>query len=346
MDQRYKLLAISVMSAAVLAWGIAPAVGIDAYVQRVKEQTGAVGVWAAIQPGNATDWKSRIAKEAPALRVAPIDAKVDNIWKAIPGYNGVEVDEEKTLKLAESRPPGSDIPWVFREVEPRVKLEDLGPVPIYKGNPNKPMISLMINVAWGDEFIPPILEILNKENVHATFFFDGSWLSKHIDTAKTIGAAGHELSNHAYSHKMMSRLGRTQAIEEISRTQKLLEEKLGVSNTLFAPPSGDFDQETVNIASELKLRTVLWTLDTVDWKNPSPDTVIRRIAKGMEPGSMILMHPTQASSQSLGAIIREAKRRGFAVGTVSELLSSKRIPAAGAAEGLPSSRISDTLVFQ
>nr|WP_313780651.1 polysaccharide deacetylase family protein [Paenibacillus larvae] len=40
------------------------------------------------------------------------------------------------------------------------------------------MAALMINVAWGNEFLPGMLETLRKENVKATFFLDGSWLKK------------------------------------------------------------------------------------------------------------------------------------------------------------------------
>jgi probable sporulation protein (polysaccharide deacetylase family) len=186
------------------------------------------------------------------------------------------------------------------------------------------MVSLMINVAWGDEFIPRILEILLKEQVHATFFFDGSWLKKHIETAKLIAAQGHELSNHAYSHKNMSQLSESQAKDEITKTEAILTNELGVKNTLFAPPSGDYNMETVKIAYGLNLKTVLWTIDTVDWKNPSPDSIIRKISKLIEPGAMILMHPTNSSSKALERMIKEIKRKELVIDTVSELLSNQR----------------------
>ncbi len=74
---------------------------------------------------------------------------------------------------------------------------------------------------------------------------------------------------------------------------------MGVRNTLFAPPSGDFNEETVQIAHELKLTTVLWTVDTVDWKHPSPDSIVQKISRQTEPGALILMHPTDSASAAL-----------------------------------------------
>ncbi|WP_409340927.1 polysaccharide deacetylase family protein [Paenibacillus sp. MBLB4367] len=330
------VLALGAVGAAICISVLGKAAGIDDYIRNVKKPITDFGAAMPVFAAAATSlsdngeeqrlWLESVRQEAARRRIEPIDAKVDSVWKAVPGYNGREVDLERTLQLTKPLTPIKDIPFVYKELEPKVSLDDLGAQPVYKGNPKKPMVSLMINVAWGNEFIPSMIDILNKENVHATFFFDGSWLKKNIPLAKEIGSHGHELSNHAYSHKNMSRLGRQAATEEITKTEALLEKELGVKNKLFAPPSGDFNAQTVQIAHELKLRTVLWTLDTVDWKNPPPGTIISKVAARLEPGSMILMHPTQASSQALESIIKEVKRKGYVLGTVSELLSSSRVP--------------------
>jgi probable sporulation protein (polysaccharide deacetylase family) len=167
---------------------------------------------------------------------------------------------------------------------------------------------------------------LAEENVRATFFLDGSWLQKNAEMARQIAEQGHEMANHAYSHKNMSRLSAGEAREEISKTQTLIKEILGADNILFAPPSGDFSKETVRIARDLNLYTILWTLDTLDWKNPHPDWIVRKITSRLEPGALILMHPTESSSKALPAMIKEAKRRGYVIGTVSDLLSPYRVP--------------------
>lgn len=267
-----------------------------------------------------------IVKEAEQRNVAPMNATLDRVWKAIPGYNGKEVDVERSLQLAKDWVPGTKLPLVWKEIRPQISLEDLPVEPIYKGNPHKPMVTLMVNVAWGNEYLPSMLKTLDDENVRATFFFDGTWLSKNMDLAKEIAERGHEVSNHGYSHKDMSKLNRQQAIDEIAKTEKLLQDGLGVQNQWFAPPSGDFDQETVEIAYELKLRTVLWTIDTVDWMKPTPESIVNKISRRLEPGALILMHPTESSSIALPSIIREVKARDMVLGTVSELLSTNRVP--------------------
>lgn len=42
---------------------------------------------------------------------------------------------------------------VYSQVKPSVHLESLQPEPIYKGNPDKPMVAFLINVAWGNEYL-------------------------------------------------------------------------------------------------------------------------------------------------------------------------------------------------
>ncbi|WP_308639291.1 polysaccharide deacetylase family protein [Paenibacillus silvisoli] len=298
---------------------------MSAYVAAVKYgQHGGLAHTVFASKQINTKLMDTIQVEAAKRRIAPVDARVDRVWKAIPGYNGLEVDVEKTYRLMENAPENEPIRFVYKEVEPKVTLDSLGRYPIYKGNPNKPMVALMINVAWGNEFIPSMLSTLRKENVKATFFFDGSWLKKNTDVAKQIQAEGHEISNHAYTHPNMSQLDRRSAYNQIAKTEALLRSTLKVNNHWFAPPSGDFNQMTVDVAAEQGLKTVLWTLDTVDWMHPPAYSIIRKVKTRVEPGTLILMHPTDSSSSALAGMITAIKQKGLMLGTVSETLSSKR----------------------
>lgn len=270
---------------------------------------------------------AQIRDEAAKRRIAPVDAVVDRVWKAIPGYNGREVDIELTYAKAKQHPEGTEIEYVYRELKPKVNLDDLGAQPIYRGNPNKPMAALMINVAWGNEYLVPMLDTLDKSKVKATFFLDGSWLKKNEEMAAEIKRRGHQIENHAYSHPNMSQLEITRARLEISKTKELLKEKLGVENRWFAPPSGDYNMQTVKLAAEQGLKTVLWTLDTVDWRSPPASSIISKIGSKVEPGSLILMHPTASSRDALEGMIQAIRSKGLTLGTVEQTLSPDRIEA-------------------
>jgi len=271
----------------------------------------------------------QIRAEADKRRIEPIDAVVDRVWKAVPGYNGREVDIEKTYEKAKAAGSGQKLEFVYRDMKPKVSLDDLGAEPIFRGNPNKPMAAFMINVAWGNEYIIPMLDTLDEAGVKATFFFDGSWLKKNTDLALEIQKRGHQLENHAYSHPKMSQLDDGRARLEISKTKDLLKQKLGVDNRWFAPPSGDYDQRTIELAAEQGLKTVLWTVDTVDWMKPAPSAIIQKMAQKVEPGSLILMHPTASSRDALKGMIQVIERKGIKLGTVEETLSPDRVDTPG-----------------
>ena len=257
--------------------------------------------------------------------IKPIDAKVDRVWKAIPGYNGLRVDVKQSYEKMKTAGDFDESMLVFEEVPPAVHLEDLGPQPIFRGNPEKPMVSLLINVAWGNEYIPPILKILDEHQVKATFFFDGSWVKNNPDLAMMIHKEGHEIGNHAYSHPDLQKRSRAETMAEISKTNDIIEKTIGLTPTWFGPPSGSFNQQTVDVAYELNMKTILWTVDTVDWRKPEPSEMVRRVVSKVENGSMILMHPTDPVAKGLEAMISDIKAKGLQIGTVSELMSEKRV---------------------
>ncbi|MEK5068958.1 polysaccharide deacetylase family protein [Sporosarcina sp. FSL K6-1508] len=273
------------------------------------------------------DLLSKIQSYALANDIKPIDATVDKIWKAIPGYNGLVIDSKASYQ---SMLAGNDFDvkkLVYKEVSPQVHLENLPPSPIYKGNPEKPMVALLINVAWGDEYIPDILATLNDSNVKATFFFDGSWVKKNPDLTSMINLEGHEIGNHAYSHPDLKQRSREETIVELTKTNDVIEETLGMKPKWFAPPSGSFNQETILVANELGMKTILWTVDTVDWKKPATTEMVNRVLTGVGNGSMVLMHPTKPTSEGLKSMIDGMKDKGYQLGTVSDLMSEKRIDA-------------------
>jgi probable sporulation protein (polysaccharide deacetylase family) len=195
-----------------------------------------VAVWKEVPTLQNDDLRKQIEDRAAQLASPPVDAVLDRVWKAIPGYNGLEVDVESTYRNALLLAPNEPLKYVYRETPPKVSLNDLGAHPIYRGNPGKPMVSLMINVAWGNEYIVPMLDILDEEKVKVTFFLDGSWLSKNPELAAEMQKRGHEMENHAYTHPNMSSLSRARATAEIQKTQDLLKKSLGVTNRWFAPP--------------------------------------------------------------------------------------------------------------
>jgi peptidoglycan-N-acetylglucosamine deacetylase len=266
-----------------------------------------------------------IVKKAPTYEIPPSDAKVDRVWKAIPGYNGIKVDIDASYKSMKSKGVFDEKKLQFTQVKPKIHLKDLPPTPIYKGHPDKPMVSFIINVAWGNEYLPSMLATLKRHNVSASFFLEGNWVKKNPDVAKMIVSAGHEVGNHSYSHPDMKRLTAAQSREQITKTNSIIEAATGEKPVWFAPPSGSYRDETIRVADALNMLTVMWTVDTVDWQKPSPDVLINRVMSKIDKGSMVLMHPTESTAKSLDRLITLIEQKNLEIGTVSELMDEERI---------------------
>ncbi len=268
---------------------------------------------------------NHIEAYANQYEIRPIDAKIDPIWKAIPGYNGIGINITESYVEMKKTGVFDEKKLVYREIGPKIHLEDLDPQPIYRGNSEKPMVAFLINVAWGNEFIPTILETLETHQIKTTFFFDGSWVKNNPDIAKLIYAAGHEIGNHAYTHPDLKSCSREKTVEELKKTNEIIEETLGVKPVWFAPPSGSFNQVTVEVAHDLDMKTILWTVDTVDWRKPETSEMVGRVLSKIEKGSMVLMHPTKPTAEGLDKIIKGIKERGYHLGTVTDLMSERRL---------------------
>lgn len=188
----------------------------------------------------------------------------------------------------------------------------------YNGDTTKNDVTLMINVYWGTEYLDDMLEILNNYNVKTTFFIGGTWAVLNEDYLTKIYESGHELANHGYHHKDHDKLDEAGNLNEISTTHKIVKELTGVEMDLFAPPSGAYDSLTVTCAEQLGYHTIMWTRDTIDWRDHDSNLIYSRAVKNAKGGDLILMHPTEATVEALPKIIEFFQANNFNLTTVSE----------------------------
>jgi len=303
--------------ASLLAISIVANPYVSSYLDTLK-----TGVKPAIKEANPL--YEKITSKAAEVRIPPSDARIDKVWKAIPGYNGLEVDIPASYKKMKAAGKYEKDKLVFKEIKPNVHLKDLPPAPVYRGNPEKPMVAFIINVAWGNEYLPDMLATLKKHKVNASFFLEGNWVKKNPELAKMISDAGHEIGNHSYSHPHMGKIPSDKAIEEMKKTNEVIKATTGINCKWFAPPSGTLAVNTPELAASLGMGTVMWTADTIDWQKPSPEVILNRIIPKAENGTIILMHPTDPTAKALDRMIVAIKEKELKISTVSDMLSEKR----------------------
>lgn len=188
---------------------------------------------------------------------------------------------------------------------------------IYNGNKNKNNVSIMINVYWGTEYLDDIMQIFLNNNVKATFFIGGSWASQHTEMLRKININGFEIGSHGYSHLDHDKIDYDTNYEELKVTHKLVKAFTGIDMNLFAPPSGAYNKTTLEVASKLNYKTIMWSKDTIDWRDQDSDLIFSRATKNLQNGDLILMHPTKCTLEALPKIVEYILGKGFNLVDVS-----------------------------
>jgi probable sporulation protein (polysaccharide deacetylase family) len=193
--------------------------------------------------------------------------------------------------------------------------------PIYQGNSASEQVAITVNVDWGEEHLPNMLEILQKNHVKATFFISGRWAEEHPKFVRQISDLGHEIGNHGYSHPHVNDLDLEQNKLEIEKTSKVIKQITKSKTSYFAPPYGEYNDTVLQAAAETGHQVILWTVDTVDWQKPSASQITSRVLDGAQNGAIILMHPTEQTNQSLSSMIEGLREKGYKIVPLEKLIA-------------------------
>jgi len=258
------------------------------------------------------------------LELPPVNARVDRVWHGIPGLSGWVLDEAASHRITLSKHDGK-LYLVWTEQQPDIKLQSLPMQPVFRGPAEEKTVSLMFNVSWGEEYVPTILKTLKQNHVFATFFLDAAWVQRHAALTKQIVAAGHVIGSHGNNHPDFAKLSDSRLRMQMATSNQIIMNATGVRPRLLAPPAGSFDSRTVRFAKAEGMYTILWTVDTVDWRRPPASTIVQRAVSRAESGAFILMHPTSPTAEALPAVIQGLRLKGFRFKTIQDVIEEHRM---------------------
>ncbi|MBR2908922.1 MAG: polysaccharide deacetylase family protein [Clostridia bacterium] len=191
---------------------------------------------------------------------------------------------------------------------------------IYAGDQNDNKVALMINVYWGTEYLLEMLDALDKYEAKATFFVGKTWVNEFPGMLRTIYDRGHEVGNHGSYHKNHELLSYDENLREIQGCTMAVSNVITKEMTLFTPPSGSYNKHTLNAAKDLGYTTVLWTRDTIDWRDRDEELIYKRAIQDVKGGDIILMHPTMPTKEALPRILEYIKSKKLVLDTVSNTI--------------------------
>ncbi len=194
-------------------------------------------------------------------------------------------------------------------------------IPIYYVDTTEKVCAISFDAAWGNEQTSTLLDILDEYKVKSTFFLVKQWVDKFPEDVKAIADHGHDIGNHSATHPHMASLSDSEQKKEIADCNKAVKELIGAEPTLFRPPYGEYDNKLVRNLRDMGMYCVQWNIDSLDWKNPSPDEMVSRIKSKLCPGSVILLHNgAENTPEALPKIIEMIKAEGYTIVPISELI--------------------------
>ena len=190
---------------------------------------------------------------------------------------------------------------------------------------NEKIIALTFDDGPKPQTTLPILEILKKYNVKATFFSIGRNLQRYPEIGRKIVAEGHAIGNHTWSHPTRDQMiDEFTVAQEIDQTDALIYRTLGVRTSLFRPPGGDLTNGLAAYAKTKNDGIILWSIDSQDYRVSSLQ-ILHNVLKKTHSGDIVLLHDgtrnSLATVQALPEIIIELKQQGYQFVTVPELLN-------------------------
>jgi len=202
-----------------------------------------------------------------------------------------------------------------------VFLKSQREIPIYSVDTNEKKISLTFDVAQDEGYIDEILNILDTNNIKATFFIVGDWVDNYPGKVKEIYDKGHEIGNHSNSHPHFSKIQPEKMKQEILILSDKIKNITGRGTTLFRAPYGDYNNTVVKTVKETGHYCIQWDVDSIDWKDPGKEYIYNKMINNTGNGSILLFHNyAKDTPEVLDSIIKELKRKGFEFVKISDLI--------------------------
>ena len=162
-----------------------------------------------------------------------------------------------------------------------------------------------------------LLDGLKERGIRASFFLAGQCIEGNEDTVRRMAEEGHLIGVHCMEHRDLTREPEEEAVRQLMDTAAMIGAVTGRMPEYIRPPFGKWSS---GLQEAVPMETVLWSVDSLDWKLQDTDRIVQRVLKDTEDGDIILMHDEfQTSVEAALEIIDNLLAKGYTFVTVDEL---------------------------
>ncbi len=194
------------------------------------------------------------------------------------------------------------------------------------------VIALTFDDGPNEPYTSEVLDILECENVHATFFVVGANVVLYPSTLKRMVSDGDVVGNHTYSHNANHALA-FNAYKDIQHAENAIEDTIGLKPHLYRPPHGKKSPWELQAIKGEGYAEVLWSISTPELNQATPQKMAQDIVNKARPGGIILLHDGYGTLHGSGRalktktvamlpqVIQGLKDKGYTLVTVPQLLN-------------------------
>ncbi|WP_328473313.1 polysaccharide deacetylase family protein [Actinoplanes sp. NBC_00393] len=177
-----------------------------------------------------------------------------------------------------------------------------------------------------------LLKLLERRKIPATFFVTGQWAEQYPQlTRRFAGNPQFEVANHSYEHAAFTagcytlpQLPPGAMTEDVAKTFRVLEPYGGRQTRYFRFPGLCHDKAALKALAPLGVTVVDGDVVSGDPFARGPAPIVRAVLSQVKPGSIIILHITEANAQytddALPKILAGLQRRGLRPVMLSEML--------------------------
>lgn len=185
------------------------------------------------------------------------------------------------------------------------------------------------------------LDLLDELGMQATFFVVGEAVERHPDLVAAMVDRGHEVAVHGHRHEHHLRRSGRWVRSDTQRAVDVVASATSCAPRWYRPPYGQLSARTVREARRHGLELVLWSRWGREFAEDRVEPVIERLAGGLWPGAIVLLHDSDAyavpgtaarTHEVLPLLAAELRRRSLAATSLTVALAAVDRPASVAVD--------------
>lgn len=194
---------------------------------------------------------------------------------------------------------------------------------VWSGATDKKAIALTFDDGPHPDYTPPLLAVLERHQVRASFFWLGSCVERNRELAREVKERGHWIGLHGYNHRSFPLLTEVELKQSLVKTQNAIAQACQLDPGQIRdvrPPNGFFTPKILSLLHQWNYRPVMWSVVPEDWVSPGISLVNKRILQQVTNGSLIVLHDGYCGGRDVAQVtdylIPQLQQQGYSFVTL------------------------------